>query len=78
MTAIAHATAPTRPGIPEPHPYGLPRPGRTLVMGVVNVTPDSFSDGGQSGTPGCPLLVGTSRTSFLGRVLQDPAQVSLR
>lgn len=27
---------------------GLPRrPGRPLVMGVVNVTPDSFSDGGQ-------------------------------
>ncbi len=26
---------------------GLPRPGRTLVMGVVNVTPDSFSDGGR-------------------------------
>jgi dihydropteroate synthase len=26
---------------------GLPHPGRTLVMGVVNVTPDSFSDGGQ-------------------------------
>jgi dihydropteroate synthase len=25
---------------------GLPRPGRCLVMGVVNVTPDSFSDGG--------------------------------
>jgi dihydropteroate synthase len=25
----------------------LPQPGRTLVMGVVNVTPDSFSDGGQ-------------------------------
>ncbi len=25
---------------------GLPRPARTLVMGVVNVTPDSFSDGG--------------------------------
>lgn len=25
----------------------LPRPGRTLVMGVVNVTPDSFSDGGR-------------------------------
>jgi dihydropteroate synthase len=25
---------------------GLPRPGRALVMGVVNVTPDSFSDGG--------------------------------
>ena len=27
---------------------GLPDRGRTLVMGVVNVTPDSFSDGGQS------------------------------
>ncbi len=26
---------------------GLPQPGRTLVMGVVNVTPDSFSDGGE-------------------------------
>lgn len=26
---------------------GLPHPGRTLVMGVVNVTPDSFSDGGE-------------------------------
>jgi dihydropteroate synthase len=27
-------------------PAGLPAPGRCLVMGVVNVTPDSFSDGG--------------------------------
>ncbi len=26
---------------------GLPRADRCLVMGVVNVTPDSFSDGGQ-------------------------------
>ncbi|GII84474.1 dihydropteroate synthase [Sphaerisporangium siamense] len=26
---------------------GLPDPGRCLVMGVVNVTPDSFSDGGR-------------------------------
>jgi dihydropteroate synthase len=25
----------------------LPQPGRTLVIGVVNVTPDSFSDGGR-------------------------------
>ncbi|GAA4620591.1 dihydropteroate synthase [Actinoallomurus vinaceus] len=25
---------------------GLPDPGRCLVMGVINVTPDSFSDGG--------------------------------
>jgi dihydropteroate synthase len=28
------------------HPAGLPAPPRCLVMGVVNVTPDSFSDGG--------------------------------
>jgi dihydropteroate synthase len=26
---------------------GLPQPGRTSVIGVVNVTPDSFSDGGE-------------------------------
>ena len=26
-----------------------PRPGAPLLMGVVNVTPDSFSDGGRSG-----------------------------
>lgn len=29
-----------------PHP-ALPRPGRCVVMGVLNVTPDSFSDGGR-------------------------------
>jgi len=29
-----------------PGPPGLPDRGRCLVMGVVNVTPDSFSDGG--------------------------------
>ncbi|MGA8461934.1 MAG: dihydropteroate synthase, partial [Streptosporangiaceae bacterium] len=26
---------------------GLPAPDRCLVMGIVNVTPDSFSDGGR-------------------------------
>jgi dihydropteroate synthase len=33
---------------PTPPRYvaGLPQPARCLVMGVVNVTPDSFSDGG--------------------------------
>ncbi|WP_371657308.1 dihydropteroate synthase [Streptomyces sp. NBC_00280] len=30
----------------SPWPEGLPRPGRCLVMGILNVTPDSFSDGG--------------------------------
>src|SRR5690625_3100776 len=37
------------------HPAGLPAQlpviERTLVMGVVNVTPDSFSDGGRWFTP---------------------------
>jgi dihydropteroate synthase len=32
---------------PPRHVAGLPQPGRCLVMGVVNVTPDSFSDGGR-------------------------------
>lgn len=33
-------------GAPGPTSAGLPTAGRCLVMGVVNVTPDSFSDGG--------------------------------
>lgn len=32
---------------PSPGLPGLPDLGRTLVLGVVNVTPDSFSDGGR-------------------------------
>src|SRR5665647_3992463 len=32
---------------PAPLPSSLTALGRTLVMGVVNVTPDSFSDGGR-------------------------------
>ncbi|MDE3084137.1 MAG: dihydropteroate synthase family protein, partial [Verrucomicrobiota bacterium] len=35
-------------------PHGRPLPavgGRTLIMGILNVTPDSFSDGGQLPTP---------------------------
>ena len=32
---------------PPRYVEGLPQPGRALVMGVVNVTPDSFSDGGR-------------------------------
>ena len=37
---------------------GLPAPGRTLVMGVVNVTPDSFSDGGTWFAPDAALAHG--------------------
>src|SRR6266550_1792888 len=48
------------------------------LMGIVNVTPDSFSDGGLYLEPELaiahgrelarPLVVGTSRKSFLGRI----------
>lgn len=34
------------PGRPVAYADGLPQPERCLIMGVVNVTPDSFSDGG--------------------------------
>jgi dihydropteroate synthase len=47
------ASPPARPGEPrpvgqagEPRPVGQAAEPRCLVMGVVNVTPDSFSDGG--------------------------------
>jgi dihydropteroate synthase len=30
-----------------PGPTGLPHPGRCTVLGILNVTPDSFSDGGR-------------------------------
>ena len=36
-------------------PHGRPLPpigGRTLIMGVLNATPDSFSDGGLHLAPG--------------------------
>ncbi|WP_407925796.1 dihydropteroate synthase [Flavimobilis rhizosphaerae] len=36
-----------RPDHPAPLPASLARLDRTLVMGVLNVTPDSFSDGGE-------------------------------
>lgn len=32
---------------PPRYVEGLPQPDRALVMGVLNVTPDSFSDGGR-------------------------------
>ena len=43
------------------HPSGLPvelQLDRTLVMGVVNVTPDSFSDGGQFLSPDAAISQG--------------------
>ena len=45
------------------HPAGLPQPladlERTLVMGVLNVTPDSFSDGGRWVDPAIAVAHGT-------------------
>lgn len=44
------ASAPT--AWQSPHGRALPAPGeRTLIMGILNVTPDSFSDGNQLPTP---------------------------
>ncbi|MFI6350446.1 dihydropteroate synthase [Streptomyces sp. NPDC050560] len=37
----------TAAGRPIPFQDGAPAPGRCLVMGILNVTPDSFSDGGR-------------------------------
>ena len=37
---------------------GLPQPDRCLVMGVLNVTPDSFSDGGRYLVPSLALKHG--------------------
>jgi dihydropteroate synthase len=43
---------------PPRHVHGLPQPGRCLVMGVLNVTPDSFSDGGQWREPDLAIAHG--------------------
>jgi dihydropteroate synthase len=43
---------------PLPVVPDLPQPGRTLVVGVVNVTPDSFSDGGQWFDPAAAITHG--------------------
>ena len=40
------ASSPGPAGRPRPDVTGFPRRDRALVMGIVNVTPDSFSDGG--------------------------------
>ena len=45
MTPVGTAAG---PAWQSPHGRPVPPPGgRTLIMGVINVTPDSFSDGGQ-------------------------------
>jgi dihydropteroate synthase len=46
LRAAVDAWAGPAPDVPLPSGDVLPTSGRPLVMGVVNVTPDSFSDGG--------------------------------
>src|ERR1700709_2374326 len=46
------------PASPPRAVAGLPQPGRCLVMGVLNVTPDSFSDGGRYHEPSLALKHG--------------------
>lgn len=46
------------PNRSAPMPAHLIEPGRTLVMGVVNVTPDSFSDGGEWYEPAAAVAHG--------------------
>ena len=43
---------------PPRHVEGLPQPGRCLVMGVLHVTPDSFSDGGHWRVPDAAIAHG--------------------
>jgi dihydropteroate synthase len=43
---------------PLPVVPDLPQPGRALVVGVVNVTPDSFSDGGEWFDPAAAITHG--------------------
>ena len=51
-------TGPGPSARPAPLPARLHDLRRTLVMGVVNVTPDSFSDGGRWFTPGAAVAHG--------------------
>ncbi|MDQ0372221.1 dihydropteroate synthase [Cellulomonas humilata] len=51
-------TGPGPSARPAPLPPRLHALRRTLVMGVVNVTPDSFSDGGRWFTPGAAVAHG--------------------
>jgi dihydropteroate synthase len=55
-----HATGLRIYGRPVRYVAGLPRPDRCLVMGVVNVTPDSFSDGGRWLAPEAAIAHGRS------------------
>jgi dihydropteroate synthase len=64
-------------GRPAAYVEGLPAPDRCLVMGVVNVTPDSFSDGGRWYEPGDAVAHGL-RLAAQGADLVDVGGESTR
>jgi dihydropteroate synthase len=64
-------------GRPAVYVDGLPTPDRCLVMGVVNVTPDSFSDGGRWFEPGDAINHGL-RLAAQGADLVDVGGESTR
>lgn len=66
-----------QPGRPAAYVSGLPTPQRCLVMGVVNVTPDSFSDGGRWFEPGEAVTHGL-RLAAQGADLVDVGGESTR
>jgi dihydropteroate synthase len=57
QSAVGHYGGRVRTA-PPTHVQGLPTPARCLVMGVVNVTPDSFSDGGEWFEPAAAIKHG--------------------
>ena len=72
VTGAQHAI-----GRPSAYIDGLPAPDRCLVMGVVNVTPDSFSDGGRWFEPGDAVAHGL-RLAAQGADLVDVGGESTR
>ncbi|RMF88459.1 MAG: dihydropteroate synthase, partial [Nitrospirae bacterium] len=57
--------------------YRLPLGGRPLLMGVVNVTPDSFSDGGRYLEPAAAIAHGR-RLAAEGAAILDLGAESTR
>jgi len=74
---LAQVIAASGPGRPAAYVAGLPTPERCLVMGVVNVTPDSFSDGGRWFEPADAVTQGL-RLAAQGADLVDVGGESTR
>lgn len=81
--AAAPGTGPATSPLPilrKPRPAatfdGLPTD-RTLVMGILNVTPDSFSDGGKNATPDTAIAAGL-RMFYAGADIIDVGGESTR